>query len=128
VSTRECEFCSAPVTSSAPTARFCTARCRKRSFLARRQAAAAVSAPAVGEGAAGRAVLTELEAAGRHQGHLAASALVLARQIDGATALRSVAAEVKELRAVMLAALAGVQSAADALDELRGRRDRKRAG
>jgi len=128
VSDRKCEFCAKPFTSSARTARYCTPRCRKAAFVARRQGAAALDAPPVSAGGTVAAVLAELTAAGRLDGHLGASALALAQQIDSAAALRSVAPEVKELRAVMVAALAGVQSASDPVDELRNRRDSKRAG
>lgn len=54
--------------------------------------------------------------------------MALAQQIDSATAVQNIAPATKELRLTMVAALAGVQSVADPLDELRGRRDRKRAG
>jgi len=128
VSTRECEFCSGPVTSSAATARFCSPRCRKGAFVARREAAALVGAPPVSAGGTVAAVRAELAAAGRLDGHLGASALALAQQIDSATAVQNIAPATQELRLTMVAALAGVQSVADPLDELRGRRDRKRAG
>lgn len=95
--------------------------------MARREAAAAVSVP-VSAGGCVPAVLAELTAAGRLEGHLGASALALAARIDSSTSVQGFAALVKELRAVMAAALAGVQSEADPVDELRGRRDRKRAG
>jgi len=123
-----CEFCAKPFTSSAATARFCSPKCRKSAFKARREAAAAVVAPAVGEGATVRAVLAELTAAGRVEGHLGASALALAARIDSSTSVQGFAALVKELRLTMLAALTGAAEVADPVDELRGRRDRKRAG
>jgi len=122
-----CEFCAKPFTSSARTARFCTAKCRKGAFVARREAAELVDAPPVRAGTV-VAVLAELTAAGRLGGHLGASALALAQQIDGATAVQNIAPATKELRLTMAAALAGVQSKGDALDELRNRRDSKRAG
>jgi len=128
VSDRECEFCSGPVTSLARSARFCSPRCRKGAFKARREAGALVDAPPVMAGGTVAAVLAELTAAGRPGGHLGASALALAQQIDGATAVQNIAPTTKELRLTMVAALAGAQSKADPVDELRGRRDRKRAG
>jgi hypothetical protein len=69
-----------------------------------------------------------LESAGRAETYLGACALALADRIDQATAVMGYAALIKELRATMDAALAGVQRAADPLDELRARRDSKRAG
>ncbi len=123
-----CEFCAKPFTSSARSARFCTPKCRKGAFLARREAAALVDAPPVTAAGTVAAVLAELVAAGRVEGHLAASALALAARIDSSTSVQGFAALVKELRLTMVAALAGAQSQSDPVDELRGRRDRKRAG
>ena len=74
------------------------------------------------------AVTSELEAAGRLETYLGASALALAERIDSSTAVMGFAALVKELRSTMEAALAGVVVAADPVDELRSRRDRKYAG
>jgi hypothetical protein len=73
-------------------------------------------------------VQAKLEAAGRSETYLGAAALALADRIDQSTAVMGFAALVKELRATMDAALDGVQQAADPLDELKRRRDAKRAG
>lgn len=70
----------------------------------------------------------ELDAAGRADTYLGAAALALADRIDQSTAVMGFAALVKELRATMDAALAGVKKVADPLDELRARRDAKRTG
>lgn len=68
----------------------------------------------------------ELDESGRAETYLGAAALALADRIDQSTAVMGFAALVKELRATMDAALAGVQKAADPLDELKRRRDAKR--
>ncbi len=119
---RSCEQCSGSYESSAPTSRFCSAKCRKAAFLARRN----VEEPAGGATAA--AVRAELEAAGRLHTYLGAAALSLADRVDSTTAVVGFPALVKELRATMDAALSGAEQVADPLDELRLRRDAKRAG
>jgi HPt (histidine-containing phosphotransfer) domain-containing protein len=73
------------------------------------------------------AVTAQLEAADRLQTYLGASAVALAHRIDQSTAVMGFAALVKELRSTMDAALAGVKVADDPIDELRARRDGKRA-
>lgn len=72
-------------------------------------------------------VRAELEAAGRLETYLGAAALALADRVDNATAVMGFAALVKELRSTMTAAMAGVQAAADPIDEVKARRDAKLA-
>lgn len=127
---RTCEACSAPYEASRPTARFCSERCKKR--VQRGQVPFAVAPPTARasgteSGTAAR-VRAELDAAGRLETYLGAAALALAERIDESTAVMGFAALVKELRSTMDAAMAGVQQAADPVDELRSRRDRKYAG
>ncbi len=86
------------------------------------------SLPVLEGGKAVASVRAELEGAGRVDTYLGALALVLAERIDGSTAVMGFAALAKELRVTMDAALAGVTVAADPVDELRTRRDSKRAG
>lgn len=71
----------------------------------------------------------ELESAGRLDTSLGQQAVALAARIEGPSpdTGSSVAALSKELRAVMEAATADVNDAADPIDELRAWRDRKRA-
>jgi hypothetical protein len=71
---------------------------------------------------------TELEAAGRLHGHLAASALRLAARIDESTTVMGYAPLVKQLQATMTEALKGSQTKRTVVDELRSKRDAKRAG
>jgi hypothetical protein len=54
--------------------------------------------------------------------------LALAERVDSSTAVMGFAALVKELRVTMDAAMAGVTTAVDPVDELRAWRDRKYAG
>jgi gamma-glutamyl phosphate reductase len=122
---RECEQCDAEYESAAQNARFCSAKCRKAAFKARQEIDGTATERRV---SAVAAVTSDLEAAGRLETYLGAAALALAERIDSSTAVMGFAALVKELRSTMDAALAGVVVAADPVDELRSRRDRKYAG
>jgi len=74
------------------------------------------------------AVERELVAADRVDSMLGQASLVLARRVSSAfEAGASVASLTKQLRETMAAALKGAAVAADPLDELRARRDEKRA-
>ena len=120
---RSCDVCAAPYEAARATSKFCGATCRQRAQ--RGHTGDVPHEPTSGTIAAVRA---ELEAAGRLETHLGQAALALAGRIDSATAVMGFAALVKELRATMEAALANVREAADPVDELRSRRDAKRAG
>jgi hypothetical protein len=74
------------------------------------------------------AVRAELERAGRADTYLASAAVALAERIDQSTAVVGLSGLVRELRATMDAALAGVRSAADPVDDLRARVFRIRSG
>jgi hypothetical protein len=91
----------------------------------------AAAAPAVVDvdGAVAVSTLAELEAAGRSGTALGQAALLLARRLDGSgrETGASVAALSRQHAAALAAVLAGAKSAPDALDELRTRRERKRA-
>lgn len=115
-----------------PSAKYCGATCRKR---AQRRPGGVKADPvepvaAEGEGPVTAATLSELNSAKRAGTALGESALALARRIDGAArdSGASLASLAREHRATLAAALADAESAADPLDELRMRRDRKRAG
>lgn len=79
--------------------------------------------PKITRGAATRA---ELEAAGRLDSMLGQVALLLAERMCEFDTGSGTAALSKELRAVMATAVQGAPAAADPVDELRARRDRKR--
>lgn len=124
---RNCDACGGRYTAKRPNSRFCSESCRKK-------AARGTESPRIEPILADPAVATtrsrvqaELDAAGRGETYLGAAALALADRIDQSTAVMGFAALVKELRATMDAALAGAKAKGDELDELRARRDRKRA-
>jgi hypothetical protein len=74
------------------------------------------------------ATKVELEAAGRLDSVLGQQALRLAQQMSGFETGGGMAALSRELRATMAEATRGAAVAADPLDELKARRDAKRAG
>lgn len=124
---RNCDACGGQYTAKRPNSRFCSEGCRKK-------AARGTESPRIEPIVADPAVPTtrsrvqaELDAAGRGETYLGAAALALADRIDQSTAVMGFAALVKELRSTMDAALVGAKKAADPLDELRARRDRKLA-
>lgn len=82
-----------------------------------------------GPGPVEQATAAELAGVGRLDTVAGQCAVVLARRLDehGRDTGGGVASVAKEFRNVMDAALANVEKAADPLDELRARRDRKRA-
>jgi len=130
-----CASCGASFGASRPNARFCGGTCGKG---AQRAGPAVIGPAGVLDGdevplsGLERAVARELEQAGQFGsvgGQVAGQiALELAYRIgSGHESGAATAALVKELRATMAAALAGLAPAPDALDELRTRRDRKRS-
>jgi hypothetical protein len=133
---RECDVCGRSYAARRARSRFCGGTCGKRSQRAGPAGLGPRAGVLDGEGAPlsglEQAVARELEQAGQFgslrgqvQGQIA---LELAYRIgSGRESATAVAALVKELRATMAAALAGVAPAADPLDEIRARRDRKRA-
>jgi hypothetical protein len=74
------------------------------------------------------AISAELKRTGRFDTYLGQAAMKLAERVDNATAVMGFAALVKELRSTMDEALKGAPRAADQLDELEARRERKFAG
>ena len=130
---RTCEGCGKPFEAVRASARSCSPRCRQR--RSRSQANPPVDGPRLGaaldggdQGNTVAQVRKTLEAAGRAETYLGAAALDLAARIDTATAVMGFAPLVNQLQKTMDAALEGTAKVADALDELRLRRDRKHAG
>src|SRR6266568_4528361 len=72
-------------------------------------------------------VRADLEAGGRLATPLGGMAMQLARRVDQATAVMGYAALVKQLMATLDAAMKGVAVRTDAVDDLKARRDAKRA-
>lgn len=123
---RTCDVCGRDFEAKRKDARTCSATCRsnKRNM----------SSPPDPDGDGGnslvKATMVELEAAGKLDSMLGQQALALARRMS--TEVTGVAALSKELSRVMAAATANVAGSGsavvvDAVDELRARRNAKRA-
>ena len=138
-----CARCAQTFSTSSRRARFCSPKCRTQATRARaRGETESVAIPAKPKpkrtrkpapesdapvGALG-AVLAELRAAGRLDSSAGQAAVALARRIDdGAESSSGLAALTREMRAAMAEALSRVEASGDALDELRARREARRA-
>ncbi len=121
-----CAACRRPLTGKRSDARFCDATCRKRGS---RRPETPVAAETPDSGGLLDALRRELDDAGRLETALGQQAIALAVKLasphDTGSAMAAVS---RELRAVREEALRGAEQAADPLDELRLRRDAKRAG
>lgn len=130
-----CGGCGKPFEAQRKTAKYCSDRCRMR---AHRRAPDSEPAPVTQLAPADRgdteslaeAVRCELEVAGRLNSAAGRVVLALARRIDAGSqeSGSSLASLSKEFRAAQAEALKGAEQAADPMDELRARRDRKRSG
>lgn len=138
---RRCGECGKSLVGMRPQAKFCGPRCRNRAGRKSKPAGSVVDLPgrdedgqeSAGEVAGGvaEAVRVELEAADRLGTSLGQAALGLARRIDRGGLMETgsaYAALVREMRATLAAATAGAAVADDPVDELRRRRERRRAG
>jgi glycerate-2-kinase len=134
---RCCEVCGEPFEAKRKTARFCTDRCRMRAHRrpAETEQTPPVASPDRGERqedavSLAQAAQAELQAAGREATAVGRAVLALARRIDANASETgsSLAAMVREFRAAHADALKGAGEAGDPVDELKARRDRKRAG
>jgi hypothetical protein len=130
--TRNCDVCQRPFEASRPNAKFCGSTCRKRHSRgpADNHADAPPDPGADASNSLVKATTAELEAAGKLDTMLGQQALALARRMSGE--VTGVAALSKELSRVMAAAVANMPGAgsaavADEVDELRKRRNAKRA-
>jgi hypothetical protein len=132
---KSCTECGEEFEAKRDTAKYCGERCKKRAQR-RPSAPSAPAAPVVelpAESFAGSltaATLADLERAGRVDTADGQAALALARRVDlGAKETgASLAALVREHRAALAEAVRDAETAADPLDELRARRERKLAG
>ena len=140
---KTCAMCPTEFEAKHPTAKYCGERCKKRAqrqpggtkATKRRKPAGVVELPAEPtiEPAAvslSAATVAELGRAERLETALGQAALALARRIDasGGETGSALAALVREHRAALAEAVRDAQKAADPLDELRTRRERKLAG
>jgi len=129
---RECESCGRSYAARRASSRFCGGTCGKRS---QRATAAGIplraATPDDREAPPSeleRAVARELDEVGRLGTVAGQVAVLLAQRIAGRRETgAATAALAKQLHVTMTEALGGVAKAADPLDEIRARRDRKRA-
>ncbi len=128
---RECESCGLAYTAQRASSRFCGDTCGKRSQRARAAGIPLLAATLDDREAPSeleQAVTRELEAVGRLECVAGQIAILLAGRIGGRRESgAATAALAKQFFVTMDEALAGVERAADPLDEIRARRDRKRA-
>jgi len=136
---RKCASCGRSYQATRPNSKFCGDTCRKRAQRSPKKSPQPVdlSLPELlaGLGSAKTswpltdAATRELEAADRLDTVLGQAALVLARRIESPMETgASIASMTKQLRETLADALKGAQQVADPLDEIRARRDSKRAG
>ncbi len=129
---RECDSCGRSYTATRASSRFCSGTCGKRSQRARAAGiplrAATSDDREAAPSALMQAVSRELDAVGRLGTVGGQVAVLLAQRIGSRQETgAATAALAKQLSATMTWALAGVAVAADPLDEIRARRDRKRS-
>jgi len=136
---RKCATCGKTYQATRPNSKYCKPGCRVRAHRSPKKSPKPVdlSLPELlaGLGSAKTgwpltdAAARELEAADRLDTVLGQAALVLARRIESPMETgASIASMTKQLRETMADALKGAQQVADPLDEIRARRDSKRAG
>jgi ABC-type transporter Mla subunit MlaD len=141
---RDCDRCGQTFAPASKRGRFCSVKCRTQATRARatgqpesiaakpkrtrKPKADAQVEPDSPIGTLG-AVITELTDAGRLNTSAGQAAVALASRIDaGAESSSGLAALTREMRAAMAEATANVAQAGDALDELRAKREARRAG
>lgn len=128
---RSCEACGGAYEAKRSSSRFCSDRCRKR---AKRSGLNEPVPPRGPEHEAASAVLPsvvrQLTEAGALDSPAGQLCVTLATRLDtpGIDTGSAVAAVSRELRAVLADALGTAETAADPIDELRERRDRRNAG
>lgn len=135
MATRKCLRCGSPYKAARTTAKYCTASCRSMASQERRGLLPAMKKPPavvvdVDEPSSGLIESTRaaLEQAGRLETVAGQSALRIAQAMTGRETGAGLAALSKALSSVMAEALDGVRSSADHLDELKARREARRAG
>jgi ABC-type transporter Mla subunit MlaD len=139
---RACDACGVGFQARSVKARFCSDKCRSRARYRRevlkvpespkaKPAPKRTRKPKAADSPTGTlgAVVAELTEAGRLQTSAGQAAIALASRIDaGAESSAGLAALTRELSARMAEATANVAQAGDALDELRAKREARRAG
>lgn len=135
---RTCDVCGAVYEAQRATSKVCSKRCRVRKSRGRAAAgvpAAPSAQPAQVVAAGGEAslevlTLAELTAVGRERTARGLVALLLARRLDAATREpgMGMAALSRQYEVALELAVRGAAAATDPVDELKARRDHKRAG
>jgi hypothetical protein len=125
---RSCDVCGKSYQAQRSTSKYCSSACRARRSLGAQPIALKVRPPEAGPIA--HHTRAELEAIGRLETALGQVVLALAKRLDAAdnepgTAMASLA---REHRTALEVATRGAHRAADPLDQLKTRRDYKRAG
>lgn len=133
-----CFDCGIEFDAKRSAAKYCSERCKKRAQRRPGGVSETSEVPATQEQderigdaeSLTAAVRTELAAAGRSESAAGRVVLALAQRIDAGDreSGASLASLVKEFRASMADATKGVKEAADPVDELRARRERKHTG
>ena len=123
---RMCDVCGSEFEAKRKDAKTCSATCRSN----KRNQVPAPDPDEVGQNSLVKATKTELEAAGKVDTMLGQLAISLAGRMSGTTT--GLAALSRELRSVTDAAIGmkakgGTDAKADGIDELRARRDAKKA-
>lgn len=137
---KECAACGGRFQAKSNQAKYCSGRCRQRAYEAKKlpqipvrseqpAVIGLVPPPAQSDSGFEAETREELEAAGRTGTYLARSALFLARVVDaaGGDTAAGYSALIREYKATMASALEGVDKVEDPVDNLQGRRDRRRS-
>lgn len=125
---KHCTVCSAEFEAKRNTAKYCSRRCSVRASRQPKPAASAQpQMPPDPDAELWTATLAELDAAGRVNSASGRAALLLARRLDMQVvdSGSSLAAMVREHRTALADAVKGSGRAANPMDELRARRERK---
>jgi len=131
---RSCTICGLSYTASRPNAQYCGDTCRKRAERQKKTNGPLISSPVSQETASEladsplvRVVARELSEVDRLDTVAGQVAFELAIRVANRREMGSAVASLsKQLNEAMDRAMAGVAVAADPLDEIRARRDRKR--
>ena len=126
---KHCTVCGEEFEAKRNTAKYCSRRCSVRASRQPKPGPDQPQMPADPDAELWTATLAELTAAGRVESASGQASLLLARRLDSPLTETgsSVAAMVREHRAALADALRGAVAEANPLDELRARRERKRA-
>lgn len=132
---RPCDVCGETYEAKRATSKYCSDRCKMRKARGAPTEHAdpvplgPVDAPEPEIGPVEAETRRHLAGVDRETSVLGQTALVLARRLDhGRDTGAAMASVAKQLEATLSSATKGVAFAADPLDELRARRDRKRSG